>query len=217
MQTTQYGLPVQRVMELRKQGITNNQIIQILQQEKYGLDDIFSAMSLADTKEGVKMNTGGRDLPPPLPPEQGFQDGRETISDDERYAQQYGAEAAGQEQESAEKGYSQSQTAERIEELAEAIIDEKWNEIVRSINKIIDWKDRTESKITKLEQEMKDLKNQFETLHKGVLGKIGEYDKNLTTIGSDIKAMEKVFGEVLPVMTENVNELSRITKDLKKK
>lgn len=112
--------------------------------------------------------------------------------------------------------YDQGTTEDRIEEIAEAIIDEKWNELVRNINKIVDWKDKTEARIGQLEQKFKDLKTDFENLHSGVLGKVSEYDQNLLNIGSEIKAMEKVFQKVLPSFTENVNELSRLTKSLKK-
>ena len=47
---------------------------------------------------------------------------------------------------------------EDIEEIAEAIIDERWNELVKGINKIIEWKDETEVKLTKIEQEIDDLR-----------------------------------------------------------
>ncbi len=102
------------------------------------------------------------------------------------------------------------------EELIEAIIDEKWNELVKDINKIIDWKTAAEGRLSAMEQEIKDLKGQFTNLHQAVVGKIGEYDKNILNVGAEIKAMEKVFAKVLPVFTENVSELSRITDDLKK-
>jgi Mg2+ and Co2+ transporter CorA len=105
---------------------------------------------------------------------------------------------------------------QRIEELAEAIIDEKWNEIVRSINKIIDWKERVESRVTKMEQQMDDLQKNFDRLHNGVLGKITDYDQNLQNVGAEIKAMDRVFQKVLPTLTDNVSELSNIAKRLKK-
>jgi hypothetical protein len=47
-----------------------------------------------------------------------------------------------------------------------------------------------------------------------VLGKVGEYDKNLVNIGVEIKAMERVFQKVLPNFTENVHTLDRVTRDL---
>jgi len=117
-----------------------------------------------------------------------------------------------------QQGYAQQQmvpedsgTEERIEEVAEAIIDEKWNELLKDINKMIEWKEKTESRLTIIEQNIQNLKASFESLHKGVLGKISEYDQNLQEVGTDIKAMEKVFQKILPSFTENVNKLARIT------
>jgi hypothetical protein len=102
-----------------------------------------------------------------------------------------------------------------IEEIAEAIIDEKWAELLKNISQITEWKEKTESNINKLEQELHDLKDSFDKLHKAIIGKIGEYDQNILNVGTEIKAMEKVFQKVLPAFTENVNELSRITKNAK--
>ena len=101
------------------------------------------------------------------------------------------------------------------EELIEAIIDEKWNELVKDINKIIDWKTSAEGRISAMEQEVKDLKDSFDKLHQAVVGKVGEYDQHILDVGSELKAMEKVFAKILPVFTENVSALTRITDDLK--
>ena len=101
------------------------------------------------------------------------------------------------------------------EELIEAIIDEKWNDLLKDINKIIEWKNSTETRVSAMEQQMKDLQKSFDNLHNGVVGKIGEYDKHILDVGAEIQAMEKVFAKVLPVFTENVSELTRITDDVK--
>ncbi|MBD3164761.1 hypothetical protein GF323_06185 [Candidatus Woesearchaeota archaeon] len=106
----------------------------------------------------------------------------------------------------------QDDTKERVEEIAEAIIDEKWNELIKDINKVIEWKERTDNEIKKMEQEITNLKERFESLHKGILGKITEYDQNLTNVGTEIKAMDKVFQKILPTFTENVNKLDRLIK-----
>jgi hypothetical protein len=108
---------------------------------------------------------------------------------------------------------SQDGTKERIEEIAEAIIDEKWNELIRDINKVIEWKERSDGEIKKIQQEIIDLKERFDALHNGVLGKIGEYDQNLSNVGSEIKAMEMTFQKILPTFTENVNKLDRLIKN----
>lgn len=106
---------------------------------------------------------------------------------------------------------------ERIEEIAEAIVDEKWNEVVKTINKIIDWKDRMETKIDRLDQQFVDLKDDFKSLSNSVVGKVGEYDKNISKIGIEIQAMEKVFQKVLPSLTENIHELQKITEKAKER
>ena len=104
--------------------------------------------------------------------------------------------------------------SQRIEEVAEAIIDEKWNDLLKDINKMVEWKEKTESRLVKIEQDIENLKSNFDALHKGILGKITEYDQNLVEVGTEIKAMEKVFQKILPTFTENVSKLERFTRNI---
>jgi len=210
--------PTDIVLQMRQQGLSNNQIIQNLQGKGYDSNKIFDALNQADIKSGVEaMPPPGEFAPDELQNPMQFQQSQFP-------APQLGTPPP-QEQPPMDMappdmgipGGLDPSSMERIEEIAEAIIDEKWNEIVKSINKIIDWKDRTEQKITKIDQQIVDLKQNFDSLTKGVLGKIGEYDENLTNIGSEIKAMEGVFQKVLPKLTENVHTLDRLTDELKKK
>ena len=86
-----------------------------------------------------------------------------------------------------------------------------------ALTKINEWKETVDARISKFEQAMKDLKGDMDNLHKAIVAKIGEYDQNLLNVGTEIKAMEKVFSKVLPTFTENVNELARVAKGIKKK
>jgi len=104
---------------------------------------------------------------------------------------------------------------EQIEEIAEAIIDEKWKEFEHDIRIIIDWKDKTESRVAQIEQQVKDLTGSLSNMQKSLMGKISQYDSNITDVGTEIKAMEKVFQKILPSLTENVNKLDRMTKSSK--
>ncbi len=111
---------------------------------------------------------------------------------------------------------SQQQFQTTNEELIEAIIDEKWNDLVKDITKIIEWKNVADSKLTSMQQQLQDMRDEFDKLHQAVIGKVGEYDQHILDVGAELKAMEKVFAKVLPIFTENVSELSRITDDLRK-
>jgi len=99
----------------------------------------------------------------------------------------------------------------RIGEIAEVIAEEKWKEKEKEIRKVIDWKEEVTTTLAKMQQQITDLKSSFDNLHKGMLGKITEYDENLTNVGTEIKAMEKVFSKVLPSFTDSVNKLQRIS------
>ncbi len=107
------------------------------------------------------------------------------------------------------------ESQENFEEIAESIIEEKWHDFTRDLGKINEWKELVNSRLDRLEQSLTDLKSDIENLHKAIVSKISDYDRNLLDVGTEIKAMEKVFQKVLPTLTENINELSRITKGVK--
>ncbi len=104
-----------------------------------------------------------------------------------------------------------------MEELAESIVEEKWQEFSKELAKMNEWKDSTTSKLDKIEQSNTSMKSDLDNLHKAIVSKISEYDKNLLDVGTEIKAMEKVFQKVLPELTGSVTELSRITRTVKAK
>ena len=48
---------------------------------------------------------------------------------------------------------------EEIEEIVESIVEEKMEEISKDSKKIVDWKDKTDDKLSKIEQQITDLKS----------------------------------------------------------
>lgn len=188
------GNPIDQVMALRQRGMGNDQIIQELERQGYNSSQIFDALnqaSLSGPNPGIDQSQG-------LPQQQDFSQGQFTPPQTPPTEQQ---------------AMPQPQIDnDQIEEIAEAIIDEKWKEFEEDLKVIIDWKEKTESRINKFEQEISDLTSSLNSLHKSLMGKISEYDKNISNVGTEIKAMEKVFQKVLPSLTENVNKLERITK-----
>lgn len=185
-QQPQQTIPVEQILTMRQQGYANNQIVDALQRAGWGMDQINAAVRQADMKESVEGQQPVTGQP------------QEQYEQYPQYPQQ-----------------DQGRSVDRqVQEVAEAVVEEKWQELVSSVQKVIDWKDQTESRLTKLEQRMDDLKSSFDSLHEGVLGRVEEYDRGIREVGTEIKAMEKVFQKILPNFVESVNELSRITKDL---
>jgi hypothetical protein len=232
--------PIDKVILMRVQGLTNNQIIQSLQKTGYDPNIILEAMNQADIKQGIEEQAPQNYQEPqnienpmqyPMAQEEQLNNPQEINSNafNMQPPQNYSENTNNQiqnplgnqmftypsEMPNINQNTIEQISIERIEEIAEAIIDEKWNEIVRSINKIIDWKERTEEKIIRIDQKFIELRKDFESLNHGVLNKIDDYDKNLGDLGVEIKAMERVFQKIIPSLTENVHSLEKITTKFK--
>ena len=168
-------------------------------------------------KEEVPQGAPPMEMPPGQAPSD-YGGGYEAYPPEQAPPEQYPPEGYAQEQypqgapmEQAAPMPAPGGSREEIEEIAEAIVEEKWKEKEIEINKILEWKDEVTTQLTQLKQQVIDLKTSFDSLHKGMLGKISEYDENLTNVGTEIKAMEKVFSKVLPSLTDSVNKLGRIS------
>ena len=194
--------PIEQVLMMKQQGYTNNQIVQTLQSQGYNTSQIFDAINQA----GLSAFQAESE---PSQPEAGMPEYGQG------YEQQYQQPSYHAFQPPKEIQPPVSIDEERIQEVAEAIIDEKWEELAKDIRKVIEWKDKSEDRIAKLEQQLIDLRLSIDSLTKSITSRISSYDQNIVDVGTEIKAMEKVFQKVLPNLTESVNKLDRMTKGYK--
>jgi len=184
-----------QVIRMKQQGLSDNQIIQTLQRAGINPQQIFDAMSQADIKggiEGVPASDLGENAYPENPmqmqqPQQQYQ----------QYPQQGGI------------------SNEEVEAIAESIIDEKWDDLMKSMSKVIAWKEEIDGKFAEMQQKFEDLRKDYDELHTSVLGRVADYDRTMTNVSTDLKAMSTVFQKVLPGFMETVGELSQIRDDLK--
>ena len=99
----------------------------------------------------------------------------------------------------------------------EAIVNEKWEEFLTRIGDINLWKETMNNELIAIKQEIIRTQDHFKNLQGSVLGKVGEYNQNISNINTEMKALEKVFQKILEPLTTNIKELSRITEKLKSK
>ena len=197
------SLPLEQVLMMKNQGYTNNQIVQTLQSQGYNTSQIFDAMNQAGISGGFEAT------PQPERQETGMPEYGQTYEPPQQQESFQAFQVPKEIQPPA------SIDEERIQEVAEAIIDEKWQELAKDVKKIIEWKERNDERIAKVEQQVVDLRLNMDSLTKSIISKISAYDQNITDVGTEIKAMEKVFQKVLPNLTESVNKLDRMTKGVK--
>ncbi len=185
--------PVSDVLQLRQQGLTDDIIIEELSQRGYPQQQISEAIAQADSSSpaGYGQSMPGADQMPMIP----------------------------QEMPSPQPSYQEdmSNIYERMQEIAEAMIDEKWDDLIGEVKKIIEWKNKNEEKQSKLQHDVDKLKEDFKMLHEAVLGKLEDYDTRMRDVGTELKAVGKVFKDVIPTFVENVKELSSVKEELKKR
>ena len=104
----------------------------------------------------------------------------------------------------------------RIESITENLVDEKWKDLVEEVQKIIDWKEKSSTQLTKFSNDLEKLKSDFETLHQGILGKVQAYDGSISKVNVELSALSGVFKDTIPLFVESVKELKDITSSLKK-
>ena len=192
------GTPIEQIMVMKQQGLDNNQIVQELERQGYNSSQIFDALN--------QINISGASAGSEQPPDNSAPPQQQDFSYEQPFPEQQMPEQVQPEV---------SIGKEQIEEIAEAIIDEKWKEFEQDVGIIIEWKEKTEARMGQIEQQIKDVANSVNSIHKNIINKISEYDRSITDVGTEIKAMEKVFQKVLPSLTENVNKLDRMTKGSK--
>ena len=194
--------PIEQVIMMKQQGYTNNQIVQMLQSQGYDTNQIFDTINRVGLSGGFREESQQQ-------PEQidiGMPDYGQTYHEVQPQPQ------APSFQPPREIQPPVSIDEERIQEVTEAVIDEKWEEFAKDIRKVIEWKDRSEDRIAKLEQQLIDLRQSIDILTRSITSRISAYDQNIVDVGTEIKAMEKVFQKVLPNLTESVNKLDRLAK-----
>ena len=168
------SIPLNVVFDMKENGFSPNQVIEELQRMGYGVDKIFDTMKLVENdyaNPSIPMNVENFNTNMPPPPIQSQP--QQEYSGFQQPSMSYGSSVTGM-------------AREEVEEIAETIIQEKWSDLVQDIKKVIKWKEEMETRISKIEQQINNLKDNFTSLQKAIFGKINEYDKNIVVFYSFI-------------------------------
>jgi len=71
--------------------------------------------------------------------------------------------------------------------------------------------------IISIKQEILRVSGRFDNMQQVVIGRVDEYSKSVGDVTSEIKALEKVFQNIVNPLTSNIKELASLTKELKQK
>ncbi len=218
-------IPTNKAIQLQKEGKSNTDIIQSLQGKGYSFQQISEALNQAQAKSTVENapvqeaapgelqpsviyseeNTSKPEAVPTAPPQ----------PSDISMAGEYVSQASAG-QPSVYPQPSMGPSTEDIEEITESVIHEKWQKMMEDFGDLLAWKENITNDLAAVKQELMRQENRYENLQSSVIGKVREYDKSVSDVGTEIKAMGKLLSNIIKPLTTNVKELEKLIKQLKK-
>lgn len=196
--------PTDRVLDLKREGMDNSQIFNRLEKEKYSPEEIYNSLDQATVKQEIDIN----EVPSPSEklPEPEFQE--EQVQPEVQSFQprtpMFSQEPPGR------------ANYEMVEEIAESVVAEKWDDMIKNIGDLRLWKEKVETDMSGVKQEVIRIQTRVENLQKAVLSKVSDYNDNISELNTEVKAMEKVFEKILEPLTRNVKDLEKVAEKFKK-
>jgi len=105
----------------------------------------------------------------------------------------------------------------QIQELVESIVEEKWEDLMTRFGDLNLWKENVNNDLEAIKQEILRTRENFNNLQNMIVGKVTNYNRSVSELGSEMKALEQVMQKIIQPLTTNVKELSKITSELKEK
>lgn len=197
-------LPTEEIKKMKKEGKDNSKIASDLLDKGYDPTQISEAMNQTKIRGDYQPSILDEDeIPLPPEPEEIEEFGETEEEPKFQPTPQYTPPQL-------------PQTENQVEEIIEAIVEEKWQGVSQQMDNLIIWRDRVSDDLSATKQEILRISQRFDMLQNSLVGKVDEYNQSINDITSEVKALEKVFQNIMQPLTSNIKELNRITQNLRR-
>jgi len=118
---------------------------------------------------------------------------------------------------SPQQASSQGVDVETIEEISEEIVNEKISEVRNKVEDLIDFKQSVSTRMNDSDERLKRIELNMDRLQAALISKVQEYSRNIKDLGSEMRAVEGAFSNILNPLVDNIKELNAITEKMKSK
>lgn len=214
---------LEQVIQLKNQGIADDQIINTLEQQKISPDEINTALSQAEIKSAVTAAPIEQTVQETYTPPQAPITQETPIEGQAQYAQapaqdQYATQQEGlarqsigetqnyapQEEYYPQEGYEQGYAPQEggydsntMIEIAEQVFSEKTKKIENQISELNEFKTINQTKVENIDTRLKKLESMIDKLQITILEKVGSYGNNLEGIKKEMSMMQDSFGKMI--------------------
>lgn len=222
---------IERISKMQKLGVSNEEVIKRLQDEGVSPKEISEALDQSKVKSAIEETT---EMQPSImtAPASAYEFVPMPYNSQESQMQQYPqtTEMPMQEQMTTEQpteeyaypAYPQQQYQEyeyaradagTMTEIAEQIVAEKLQKIEKQILEATAFKTETVGKMNNVDERLRRIEMLIDHLQTSIIGKIGEYGRNISDLKEEMLTTQESFSKILNPLTENIEELRKITKD----
>jgi len=113
--------------------------------------------------------------------------------------------------------YQQYPNIETINDIAEQIVEEKSNKLKKQVSDFAKFREEIVFTIEKINERLVKIENMFHELQISILGRVGEYGKDIKDIAKEMHATQDTFSKIVSPLSENIEELREISEPSKKK
>jgi ElaB/YqjD/DUF883 family membrane-anchored ribosome-binding protein len=115
-----------------------------------------------------------------------------------------------------QRPFSIEQLVNELQRVIEEIIEEKWTGVEDKLNALDMWKVKVESKVDELSSRVTELNARIDEFSKGMVKKTEDYQSTMEEVGTEMEAVEKLMGKLVPSLAEEIKELRNVVDKLKK-
>jgi len=201
-----------RITQMKGQGMQDSQIIQELQESGVPPKDINEALSQAQIKRAVAapvdqsmeasiLNHPGEEMEEEYQqPMQEYNQPQVPVysPQEQAYPSEYG------QQEYQQQGYAAADSS-TLMEIAEQVFVEKIKKIQSQVDSLTEFKSISQTKLTLMEERLKRIESVLDQLQMSILEKVGSYGQNLSSIKKEMSMMQDSFGKVVNEAADNAS------------
>ncbi len=115
-----------------------------------------------------------------------------------------------------EYNYNQQFNTDNVTELTEQIIEEKTQEMQKTITDLSKFKLEIQGKIQGVEDRLRRIEITIDKLQASIIGQIGNYGQNISDLKQEMIATQESFSKIINPLTSNIQELRELTSQIPK-
>jgi len=114
------------------------------------------------------------------------------------------------------EGVNVEQVVDELQRIIEGIIEDKWKTVEEKLAGLEAWKAKLEEKVKNLSDQVNASNLRIDDLSKSLIGKSESYQKTLEDVNTEMMAVEKIMGKLIPSLSEEIKSLRDIVEKMKK-